>query len=95
MKARRGLFHFLTFGPLLLPLRVMADALPISDAPADLPVASRRSDTQRTCKASLLYEAWYDSEASKTVKTTSYSTCIGTVSPVCVYACVNAGCYES
>lgn len=76
--------------PLLRP-RVMVDAELISDEPAVLPAASRRSDTHCTCKVSLPCEVLCGSEASKTVKTTSCNTCTGKVSPKCEYACANAG----
>lgn len=98
MKARRGLVHhedFSSFGLLLSLLRVKDDVSPISDEPAVPPAASRRSDKHYTCRASLLCGAWCDSEALKTERTTSCSTCTGTVSLVCEYACVNASCCES
>lgn len=98
VKARRGLFHhgdFSHFEPLLLPLHVMADVSPISDARAVPPAESRRNDTRCTCKASRPCGVWCDSEALKTVKKTSCSTCTGTVFPVCVCACASASCCAS
>ena len=79
----------------LSPLRALADVELISDEPAVLPAASKRSDTHCTCKVSLLCEVWCDSEALTTVKMTSYSTYTETVSLACVCACASASYCES
>ena len=78
--------------PRLLLLRALVDAELIFDEPAVLLAASRQSDTRCTCRVSRPCEVLCGSEASKTGRTTSCSTCTGTVFLTCECACANADC---
>lgn len=99
MKVRPASLHhredLSSFGrPLSLP-RAEDDVLRISDELVIQQAASKRSGRRCICRVSRPYGAWCDCGELRTVKRTSCSICIGTVSQEYEYACVSANYFAS